>query len=113
MNKNEKAFESSKEKNFFSGALKFSSDYVSKAELFDAASRWTAADKNVLRVSIRQGGTDQHALDFMYDLSGLSNSQCPKGSSVLGMVFKPAFKEYLGGDYMIGWDCGQPTYIVK
>lgn len=111
MNKNDKTFESAMRRDFESGSLKFSSDYVSKAHLFEASSKWAKEDQRLIRASIRPGGNDQHALDFLYNTENLPESS--KKGSTLHKIFKPAFEKLLGGDYMVGWDYGSPTYVVK
>jgi hypothetical protein len=106
-----KDFKEAKDENLQSGVLKFSVDYVSTNELYKAVSKWVESDKRVLAASIRGGGSNQHAVDFRYDTSELSEDR--KDGNVLYTVFKPFFKEYFGEDYLLGWDYASPTIIVK
>lgn len=108
MDKIQKMFEDSK-KEILVGNLKFSSDYVSYFELFRAVSKWIEADKNVLSATVRGGG-GQVALDFKYDLSKVSKKEA---DSSLHTIIKPAFKELLGDDYLVGWDYSTSGIVVK
>ena len=107
----QKSFEEATAQDLQSGCLKFSSDYVSKAQLYVAAVEWAKTDERVLSASIRGGGGNSHALDFRYDVSGL-DKDVHKGGS-LEKIFKPFFSKQLGADHMKGWDYSIPTVIVK
>lgn len=111
MNKIMNTFEKAKVEDLESGSLKFSSDYVSRKQLFEAVSKWAESDVRVLRASIRPGGNSQYALDFSYDTADVPESD--KRGATLHKIFKPTFEKLLGGDYMVGWDYGSATYIVK
>lgn len=106
-----KSFEEATNENLQSGCLKFSSDYVSKAQLYAAATDWVQSDERVKLASIRGGGGGSHALDFRYDVSGLDKDM-QKGAS-LEKIFKKFFKEKLGDDYIKGWDYSIPTVMIK
>lgn len=107
----QKSFENAKQEDLNSGSLKFSVDFVSNFKLFEVATDWLKTDERVKALAIRSGGGNQIALDFRYDTSGLPRGQ--RRGNTLDKLFKPYFKEKLGGDYMIGWDYGSPTIVIK
>lgn len=107
----ENDFKDKRQKDLQSGCLKFSTDYVSTQQLFEAAEKWAESDKNVLALAMRQGGHGQIALDFKYDTTD-ADDDSKRGRS-LDMIFKAFFTEYFGNDYMVGWDFSSPTTIVK
>lgn len=104
-------FEKSIHQDIESGTLKFSRNFVSTFQLFTAAKKWVETDDRVLSAAIRPGGSNQNALDFRYNTEGLQDSK-KKGSS-LHEIFKPFFEQELGDDYLIGWDFGSETVIIK
>lgn len=93
-----------------SGCFKFSLDYVSKLQVFEAVQKWCEKDKNVLSASLRAGGSDSVAVDFRYQISGDAEE---KSSQLLHKVIKPFFITALGDDYFAGWDYANSTLIVK
>lgn len=107
----QKSFEDATQDELLSGCIKFSTDYVSKAQLYAAAVEWAESDERVKALGIRGGGGGTHALDFRYDASGL-DEKTQKGGS-LEKIFKKFFSEKLGGDYLKGWDYSIPTVIIK
>jgi hypothetical protein len=105
-------FEEARGEDVHAGAIKFSTDYVSKLTLFEAVTKWIEEDKNVLKAVIRGGGGDQIALDFIYDASSIKEDS-KKGGRLLDAVLKPVFERLLGADYMRGWDFSGHAVVVK
>jgi hypothetical protein len=109
--KKSSSFEEAKNPDLESGALKFSTDYVSKSKLFEVVSQWVQDDPNVLNASIRSGGGSQIAMDFRYDSSGAPEEE--KGGNILRKKLVPYFEEKLGGDFIVGWDYADNTIVIK
>lgn len=107
----QKAFEDANNEDIYSGCVKFSSDFVSRFQLYQAAQEWANSDDRVKALAIRGGGNSSHALDFRYDVSGMGDDV--KKGKILEKVFKPFFTEKLGSDYMKGWDFSYPTTLIK
>ena len=94
-----------------SGSLKFSTDYVSKQQVYEAISQWVKDDSHVLLAVIRTGGDEQIAVDFRYDGSDM------QGERGLGSKMISFFKEYflpkLGDKSVVGWDFSSDAIVVK
>ena len=94
-----------------SGALKFSTDYVSKQQVYEVINQWVKDDSHVLLAVIRTGGDDQIAVDFRYDGSEM------KGEGDLGSQMIRYFKEYfipkLGQKAIKGWDFSSDSVVIK
>jgi len=113
MEKSKKAFEDA-QKPIFSGVFRFSSDYITKFQLFQAVSKLVEKDKRFLYASIRSGGSGTFALDFRYDLSDSPYENDPAGKSV-EKLFKPMFRKALGleGEVFHSWDYSSPIIVIK
>ena len=109
MEKTKKQFEDSRAQ-IISGCIKFSSEYVSYFDLFKACKKWTETDTNVLTLVIRNGGQNQVAIDFRYDVSKMSEAE-KKGTA--HTIFKPTLEKLLGEGTIVGWDYANDAYIVK
>jgi hypothetical protein len=103
-------FEKATESSLISGNLKFSTDYVSRFQIYQALKKWIEADKAVLSAAIRSGGSSSIAVDFMYRMKDGSEE---KSSQILHKVIRPFFKEALGCDAMNGWDYANSVIVIK
>ena len=94
-----------------SGALKFSTDYTSKQQIYEAVLEWVKTDTHILAAAIRGGGDEQIAVDFRYDASHLGLEK-GLGSKLISLA-KEFFIPKLGERSLIGWDFSSGAIVVK
>lgn len=95
---------------YYSGTIKFSTDYISKIQLVEACKK--IADKNsaFIQLKVRTGGGSDIAVDLLFD-SALLPEQELRGAGV--NYLREIFTQYLGGDYLKSYDLGNMTVVVK
>lgn len=89
---------------YFSGSVKISTDYVSKFKLVDACFKIAEKHPEFLQLRVRVGGGGDLAIDFLMEWkdekSGFKHIQ-------------QILKEYLGDDYIKGYDMARGVVIIK
>jgi hypothetical protein len=103
-----KNFKEDEKQNILSGAIKFSTDYVSKQQIYEAVVKWSEEDSNVKYVALRLGGTDQFAMDFRYELQDGEIKTTEMRKQIVEY-----FENNLQSGVVVGWDLSSPTIVIK
>lgn len=89
---------------YFSGSVKISTDYVSKFKLVDACFKIAEKHPEFLQLRVRAGGGGDLAIDFLMEGENMDS-----GFKHIQKVLK----EYLGDDYMNGYDMARGVVVIK
>jgi hypothetical protein len=89
---------------YFSGSVKISTDYVSKFKLVDACFKIAEKHPEFLQLRVRAGGGGDLAIDFLMEGEDMDSGL---------KHIKNVLQEFLGDDYIKGYDMARGVVVIK